>query len=100
LIRKNNGKATEELLKQHCRLTGVGRGKSSSAIATDPLLIHFHDIPVYILRVVFLEDTLFDDSSQKTHESDIDWIYLSDVQLYNHKICGTFIGLHNCSLVE
>lgn len=100
LIRKNNGKATEGLLKQHCRLTGVDRGKSPSAVAKDPLLIHFHDIPVYILRVTFLEGNLLDDSCQKTHESDIDWIYLSDVQLYNHKICGTFISLLNCRLMD
>jgi hypothetical protein len=103
LIRKNNGKATEELLKQHCRLTAMDRGQTPSTLK-DPLLIHFHDIPVYILRVIFLEGNLLLDSIQPNsgteHESDLDWIYLSEVQLYNHKICGAFISLHYFRLME
>jgi hypothetical protein len=103
LIRKNNGKATEELLKQHCRLTGVDRGQTSSTLK-DPLLIHFHDIPVYILRVIFFEGNLLHNSrqpnSETEHESDLDWIYLSEVQLYNHKICGAYISLHYFRLME
>lgn len=103
LIRKNDGKATEELLKHHCRLTGM-----SSCVAPlvlqEPLLIHFHDLPVYIIRVILFEN------SSLVHESvtgsareekyfpvetsgGMDWIYMSEVQLYNHKICGAFIDV-------
>jgi hypothetical protein len=95
IIRRMNGDATEELLKQHYHLTGMNSGTVASA--QDSVLIHFHDLPVYILRVIFIDDELNVSKTSCMHDEEsfprgkkhgLDWIYLSEAHLYNHKICG------------
>ena len=100
--RRGNSDATNELLKQHYLLTGMSSNRTS--LAQEPILIHFHDLPVYILRVVFTDEQLNilknicvqDDEScaqEGAKEHELDWIYLSEALMYNHKICGKFILL-------
>jgi hypothetical protein len=95
LIWKNDGKATEELLKHHGRLTGMSCCMAP-LVLQEPLLIHFHDLPVYIIRVILLENNLVQDSGTSSAREEeyfpvetsggIDWIYMSEVQLYNRPL--------------
>mmetsp|Transcript_11391 Transcript_11391/g.25520 ORF Transcript_11391/g.25520 Transcript_11391/m.25520 type:complete len:542 (+) Transcript_11391:215-1840(+) len=75
------GKSGKELLKWHNDIV-----EGSADVSNDSLLIHFHDIPVYILRAVPLSSKS-DTTTNNNNQTDQDIIYLSKVHCHNHKVC-------------
>ncbi len=62
---------------------------------SDPLLIHFHDLPVFVLKAIPLyidkEEEKFDD-----HENIDNIIYLSQAHCHNNKVCEDAIYNITC----
>jgi cytochrome b involved in lipid metabolism len=77
------------LLQEHFAMT-----KCSQVNPSDPVLIHFHDIPIFILRAnpIYL-------STSDNHENENgNTIYLSQAHCHNHKICeDTVYSITCCS---
>ena len=61
---------------------------SSNINFRDPVLIYFHDIPVFVLRV--LPIFVAAGGSIDTGEKEEDIIYVSQAHCHNHKICGRY----------
>ena len=70
----------ERLVQQHLQRT-----QSSLILDSDPILIHFHDLPIFVLSALPIEGSFLDDDDDI--EEDI--LYMSQVHCHNHKICGT-----------
>jgi len=72
------------LMQEHFDMT-----KSSEVNPSDPVLIHFHDIPIFILSA----NPLLHSSSSNENT-----IYLSQAHCHNHKICeDTVYSITCCS---
>ena len=81
--------AWERLVEQHLELT-----QSSLIVDSDPILIHFHDLPIFILSAIPMDGRSCLDDDDDCEE---DVLYMSQVHCHNHKICGTCL-LGRCEL--
>jgi len=79
----------QTLLEKHFRM--IGSPDSTSPNSDDPVLIHFHDIPVFISRAIPVPINVDNNSSADEIEDTEDIIYLSQVHCHNHKICGKHV---------
>jgi hypothetical protein len=66
----------------------------------DPILIHFHDIPVFVLRAIPIDEQQTDTNPVRKGEEDVGTMYISEVHCHNHKICGKYPFLCNLRLCE
>jgi cytochrome b involved in lipid metabolism len=87
---KHNGSGSgQKLFMNHCKMCGVdytpeflGSTQRHSLSLSDAPCIHFHDIPIFVLRALpWLTD------SEDGQEGEEDCLYLSDVHCHNNKIC-------------
>jgi hypothetical protein len=95
-----------------CRVTCLYFSAEEN-MAKEPIFLHFHDIPVYILKVVLWNDvTNGSDNNCKTTVADedngdgdadehdqTDIIYMSEVDRYNHKVCGKSPRANCCDCI-
>jgi len=95
--------------------------KSSNSTSSDPILIHFHDIPIFIVRAIplpigqlmdgrpviptknipkdYIDDSAKgenENSDEKIKSQEEDIIYLSQVHCHNNKICEDSIYTIAC----
>ena len=76
---------------------------------SDPILIHFHEIPILTLRAIPVDISQNDNHSTSSinqdtcgvnvgslHDDDCNIIYLSQVHCHNHKICEDIIYTITC----
>ena len=95
--------------------TNIVYDQSNCILQSDPILIHFHDIPILILRAIptyvnidnltnNINNHNENDSSSDYHhllQYEYDIIYLSQVHCHNHKICeDTIYTIKCCSRME
>lgn len=87
------------LLQKHLEMTN-----SSQLNPSDPILIHFHDLPVFILRAnpIYLSSSQQDqnqiENDNMNDNMNMNTIYLSQAHCHNHKICeDTAYSITCCS---
>ena len=70
-------------------------GDNNNLKKSDPILIHFHDIPILIIRAIPIYNVKKNVDSDN-HDENI--LYLSQVHCHNHKICeDTIYSITCCS---
>jgi len=74
------GEGGRALLRRHAELAGT-------AGADEPILVHFHDVPVLVMRAVLLPPEAEDGGAGGDGADAADAIYLSRVQCHSHKVC-------------
>mmetsp|Transcript_40451 Transcript_40451/g.47333 ORF Transcript_40451/g.47333 Transcript_40451/m.47333 type:complete len:640 (-) Transcript_40451:140-2059(-) len=87
----------DELIKYPLLSQGIQKPIPVIKDIDEPVLIHFHDFPVFVLRAVIANKTesscIYGNKNtqqieDKYHlEEGIDHLYLSEVQRYNNKVC-------------
>ena len=88
------GPSGRALMRRHAELTAAA---PLDALA-DPILVHFHDIPIFVLRCAPLEKkgasapggggALATGVGGSGAVEDFDVMYLSEIHCHNHKVCG------------
>jgi cytochrome b involved in lipid metabolism len=102
-IKQNGSGSGQKLLMDHCKMSGIdfssqflGASKRNVLSLADAPCIHFHDIPIFVLRAIPWLN--YSDNDQGEEH---DCLYLSDVHCHNNKICvDTVYNVVCCSRIS
>lgn len=84
--RESDNDSGFRLLKIHCQQSAQS-ASSFEVNSNDPLLIHFHNLPVFVLKAMplYLDET---DGQPDEHQQENEGtIYLSQAHCHNNKVC-------------
>ncbi len=77
----------------------AAQSSSDEVNSNDPLLIHFHDLPVFVLKAIPLyieeDNKNVQGENQSTHQIE-NIIYLSQAQCHNNKVCEDAVYTVTC----
>jgi cytochrome b involved in lipid metabolism len=99
-MKQNESGSGQKLLMNHYTMSGIdyspeclGTTQRNPLSLADAPCIHFHDIPIFVLRAIpWLT------YSENDQEEEIDCLFLSDVHCHNNKICvDTVYNITCCS---
>jgi hypothetical protein len=76
----SRGINAQQLIQIHNRLLCKRSQNTKVDHSSLPILIHFHDFPVFILKVTIIEENIFSLEDNA--------VYLHKIQRFNNKICG------------